>query len=187
MIEVARAKNIRRTGVAASKGGIPNAEYGPTVQRLAIAQGNVSIGDDKQGGRTYTMRDSPLDRAHKKGMVSGAQHSALQKFRHHWYHGGSAPSVGSVDMDRIFSGDPGGMNGMPKSEKQAFHRSKYREAVEEIGLRSSFVVEGVVCYENSLDEVGMKLGWSSPYRAREGAKGLMVGAAVKLAKLWGIG
>ena len=93
----ATVKNIRRTGISASKRGVPNPEYGPTLQRLAMAQGNVSIGDDKQGGKTYTMRDSPLDRAHKKGIISGAEHSALQKYRHHWYHAGQAPTISSLD------------------------------------------------------------------------------------------
>ena len=37
---------------------------GPTEQRLAKAEGAVSIGDDKQGTRRYTFRDSALDRAY---------------------------------------------------------------------------------------------------------------------------
>ena len=145
------------------------------------------MGGEDRGVRTYVMRDTPLDKALRKGIITGAQHSALEKLRHHWFHGGTAPMMTTLDLDRVFSSDAGSASGMPKSEQQAFHRARYREAVGEIGLRASYVVEGVVCYEYSLDDVGMKLGWSSPYRAREGAKSMLVSAAEKLAKLWGIG
>lgn len=187
-------KNIRRQGIPATIKGKPNPEYpsieihgSPTAERLRKAGDNFALGGEDRGVRTYVMRDTPLDRALRRGLLTGAQHSALEKFRHHWFHGGSAPSVGSVDLNRIFAADTAGMTGMPKSERQEFHRARYREAVGEIGLRASSVVENVVCYEHPLDDAGMKLGWSSAYRAREGAKELLVGAAAKLTKLWGIG
>ena len=36
----------------------------PTPERLAKAQGDVSIGDDKQGRKRYTFYDSALDRVY---------------------------------------------------------------------------------------------------------------------------
>lgn len=182
-----KTKNIRRQGIPASKGGVPNPEYGPTVQRLAMAQGNVSIGDDKQGGKTYTMRDCPLDRAHKKGIISGAEHSALQKYRHHWYHAGQAPTISSLDLDRIFSGGDGGPAGMPKSEGQVFHRQCWRAAQACLGLRSTAVVDRFVCREENLEVCGMMIGWNSKPQAIAGAAELVKDAGYRLAKLWGIG
>jgi hypothetical protein len=186
-------KNPRRTGVPATKRGIPNPAYAeavegiPTASRLAMAGVDLLIGGDERTGRRYVMQDNPLDRALKRGVISGSQHSALEKFRHHWFHAGLSPSVGSIDFDRVFSSDPGNASGMAKSENQAFHRGKYREAVREIGAHASAIVERVVCQGHSFDEAGTKMGWASPYRARKGARELLSGAATKLASLWGIG
>jgi hypothetical protein len=159
----------------------------PTKERLRMAGDDFALGGEDRGVKTYTMRDCPLDRAFKKRIISGAEHSALQKYRHHWYHAGLSPGVGSADLNRVFSSDPSSISGMAKSERQVFHRLRYREAVDEIGIRGSFIVEHVVCYEHALHEAGLRLGWSSPYRAREGARVGLVEAAVKLAKIWGIG
>jgi len=183
----ASMRNPRKIGIPASKRGVPNPEYGPTLQRLAMAQGHVSIGDDQQGHRTYTMRDSPLDRAHKKGIISGAEHSALQKYRHHWYHAGQAPTISSLDLDRIFSGGEGGPAGMPKSEGQVFHRQRWREAQQCLGLRSSAVVDRFVCQEENLEMCGNLIGWTNKPQAIAGAAELVKDAGYRLAKLWGVG
>lgn len=182
-----QVKNIRRTGTPATIKGQPNPEYGPTVERLLKAQGSYSVGDDKQGGKTYTLRDSPLDRAHKKGIISGAEHSALQKYRHHWYHAGQAPTISSLDLDRIFSGGDGGPAGMPKSEGQVFHRERWRAGQKEIGARSVPIVERFVCQEENLMECGHALGWNSKPQAIAGASEIIRDAGYRLSKLWGIG
>jgi len=187
-------KNIRRQGVAASKHGKPNPEYpsieihgSPTKERLRMAGNDFALGGEDRGIKTYTMRDSPLDRAHKKGIISGAEHSALQKFRHHWYHSGQAPAISSLDLDRVFSGEPGGVHGMPKSEGQVFHRQRWKEAQEKLGARSTPVVEMFVCHEGNLEICGQMLGWNSKPQAIAGAAELVKDAGYRLAKLWGIG
>jgi hypothetical protein len=187
-------KNIRRTGIAASKKGKPNPEYpsieihgSPTPERLRMAGGDFALGGEDRGIKTYTMRDCPLDRAFKKRIISGAEHSALQKYRHHWYHAGQAPHIGSLDLDRIFSGGQGGPAGMPKSEGQVFHRQRWREAQACLGLRSSAVVDRFVCQEESLELCGQAIGWNSKPQAIAGAAELVKDAGYRLAKLWGIG
>jgi hypothetical protein len=187
-------KNIRRTGIRASKGGVPNPEYpsieihgSPTPERLRMAGNDFALGGEDRGIKTYTMRDSPLDRAHKKGIISGAEHSALQKYRHHWYHAGQAPTIGSLDLDRIFSGGEGGPAGMPKSEGQVFHRQRWREAQACLGMRSSAVVDRFVCQEENLELCGQAIGWANKPQAIAGAAELVKDAGYRLARLWGIG
>lgn len=202
----AQVKNIRRTGGPASKRGKPNPEYGPTVQRLAIAQGNVSIGDDKQGTRIYHFHDTPLDRLYSR-LVRRAgsyqeqqirrEYIALQKYKNHWFAAGLECALGSADLNRVFASDPGSMSGMAKTERQAHHRQEYRAARKEIGHKPGIVLDNIVCAELSLEMAGASIGYgsyykagrksyASPYRAREEATKLLREAGAKLAQFWGI-
>ncbi|WP_315838305.1 hypothetical protein [Bradyrhizobium prioriisuperbiae] len=164
------------------------AEQGmPTPERLAFAEGHVEIGDDEQGGRVYTIRDAPLERLSARGGIDPKEYSALMKFKQHWYHAGLLPMVGSVDLNRVFAPDPGAYSGMAKNERQVFHRQRYREAVQHIGLRASLVVERVVCNEQTLEMAGLALNWRTPAQARAAATELLRDAGYRLAQLWGIG
>lgn len=159
---------------------------GPTDERLCLAAGAFDEGNDKFGNKTYTMRETPLDKM-RPDRISGPEYAALQKFKIHWYHAGLEPSCGSVDLNRIFASDPSNFSGMAKSERQYFHRQMYREAVQEIGMRASLIVERVVCAEMPLSEAGEALGFASPYRARMAAADYLRDAGHRLARLWGIG
>jgi len=159
----------------------------PTQERLAKADGHVEIGDDAQGTRIYTLRDSPLERLNARGGIDAREYSALMKFKQHWHHAGLQPSVGSVDLSRVFTVDPGGYSGMAKTERQVFHRQRYREAVQHIGLRAALVVERVVCAEQTLEAAGLALNWRTPAQARAAATELLRDAGYRLAQLWGIG
>lgn len=189
---VSKTRNIRRVGVPATIKGEPNPDYarsiGPTAERLKAAGDDFVKGGEERGGNpTYAMRDTPLDRAHKKKIISGAEHSALQKYRHHWFHAGQAPTIGSIDLNRIFAGGDSGPAGMPRSEGQVFHRQRWREAQSCLGLRSAAVVDRFVCSEENLEQCGQMLGWTSKPQAIAGASEIIRDAGYRLAKLWGIG
>jgi hypothetical protein len=186
-----QVKNIRRTGVSATKRGQPNPEYaeaiGPTLERLQKAQGSYSIGDDKQGTRIYHFHDSPLDRLYSR-LIRGSgrrdedvlrkEYSALQKLRHHWNAAGLESAPRSVDLDRVFSSDPGSMSFMAKTEGQAFHRQMYRKASDKLGHQMSILVDNFVCYEwDQQVASGM-----SPYLFRKKIRE----AGQTLARFWGI-
>lgn len=196
-------KNIRRTGVPATIKGVPNPEYtrsvfdGPTAERIAKAQGSYAIGDDKQGTRVYHFLDTTVDRLYsrlaKRAKGRGqeetvrSEYLALQRYKHHWHHGGLECSIGSVDLNRIFASDPSGMSGMPKTEKQAHHRRQYRDAKELLGWKPHIVVENVMCAETSLEVAGWSIGvFTSRTSARDGAEKILRECARKLAKHWGI-
>jgi hypothetical protein len=185
------SKNIRRTGIPASKKGVPNPEYaksviGPTAQRLEKAEGFYAIGNETRGAPIHTMRDNPLERLFAKRLLSGTEYSALQKYHHHWHCAGLEASLGSVDLNRIFSSDPGSMSGMAKSEAQAHHRRQWREAREIIGHKTGIVVDNVVCAGNSLEVAGHSIGYNSPFRAREAAMKHVQRAGDMLERHWGL-
>ncbi len=186
-VRVRRSKRVgkrRRVG----RLRLPGTEQGaPTPERLAKAEGHVEIGNDEQGARVYTLRDSPLERLNARGGIDPREYSALMKFKQHWHHAGLLPSVGGIDLNRVFASDPGSYSGMAKTERQVFHRQRYREAVQHIGLRASLVVERVVCNEQTLEMAGLALNWRTPAQARAAATELLRDAAYRLAQLWGIG
>lgn len=203
------AKNIRRTGIPATVKGEPNPAYpiareinideerearnsltdyrGPTAERVARATGALVIGGDARGALpVYTMRDTTLERALKRGAISAAECAALEKYHHHWYHAGLEVGIGSVDLNRVFASDPGSMSGMAKTEAQAFHRAKYREARDILGQKTGIVADNVVCAGTSLEVAGYGIGYNSPFRAREGALKHLQRAGDLLERHWGL-
>ncbi len=198
----AMVKDIRRTGIPATKQGKPNPEYvrsifeGPTPERLAKADNHFTIGDDKQGTRIYHFHDSTLDRLYSRlaRQAKGCgeeehiriEYLALQRYRHHWHHGGLEASIGSIDLDRIFASDPSSMSGMAKTERQAHHRKQYRDAVELLGWKPHIVVENIVCADTSIEIAGWAVGGNSRTQARDSAERILRESARKLAKHWGI-
>jgi len=184
-------KSIRRTGVPATIKGEINPDYassiGPTAERLAKAEGFFVVGDDKRGGKVHTMRDDPLARMFARHAISGPEYSALQKYHHHWHHAGLEGGVGTVDLNRIFSSDPGSMSGMSKTEAQYHHRKQWRDARALMGLRVGIVVDNVVCAGHSLELAGFSIGWTNKPQAIAAATEMLRDGGHRLAKLWGIG
>jgi hypothetical protein len=154
----------------------------PTPERIRRAGGDIERGDTGQ----VTMRDNPLERAKARDVITPAQHSAAQKYRHHWYHAGLADQVASADLNRVFAPDLGAFSGMAKSEPQAFHRQRYREAVQAIGKIGSHVLDWAVCRDIALEQIGYSLGWSGRAQAYAAAVERMKTALDELCRLWGI-
>jgi hypothetical protein len=184
-VTVKRVRPKRRVGRLRQR--LPRDEGKPTQERLAKAEGHIEVGDDAQGTRVYTLRDSPLERLSARGGIDPREYAALMKFKQHWHHAGLQPSVGSIDLTRVFSSDPGMYSGMAKTERQVFHRQRYREAVQHIGMRAALIVERVVCAEQTLEMAGMALNWRTPAQARAAATELLRDAGYRLAQLWGVG
>jgi Domain of unknown function (DUF6456) len=155
----------------------------PTPERMRRAGNDYIRGDTGQ----ITLGDNPLDRSFSRGVINQEQYSAAQKFRHHWYHAGLADRLMSLDLDRVFAVDVSGFSGMPKSEGQAFHRQRYREAVQLVGKIGSHVLDSAVCREIGFEQIGYSLGWGSRAQAYAAAVERMKAALDQLWELWGIG
>jgi len=159
---------------------------GPTAERIWKANGAFDIGGDDRGIRTYTFSDCPLGAMFKGKRIDPMEFTALQRYKHHWHHGGLLSSMGSVDLNRVFASDPSNFSGMAKSERQAFHRQQYREARELIGHRPGIVVDNVVCQELSLEIGGYAIGWRNRPQAVAAATEMLRDAGYRLSKHWGI-
>jgi hypothetical protein len=174
---------IRRRQAGRTPARPAGARAEPTPERLRRAGGDFERGATGH----ITMRDSPLERALGRNVVTPEQYSAGQKYRHHWYHAGLAGELKSIELDRIFAADPASLSGMAKTERQVFHRQRYREAVQAIGRIGSYVLDASVCRELALHQVGHSLGWSSRPQAYAAAAERMKLALEELCRLWGIG
>src|SRR5262245_31047570 len=62
----------------------------PTPERIRLAGADFERGDTGQ----ITMRDSPLERALARNVITQEQYAAGQKYRHHWYHAGLNDPIG---------------------------------------------------------------------------------------------
>jgi len=158
-------------------------ERGPTKERAKFAGSDIHF-DDKH--RRY-FRDSTLDRALTRDVITAGQYTAGTKFYLHWYRAGLSENLGSLDMNRIFSSDPGMMVGMAKTESQAFHRQQYRCATQKLGAKGSWVVEAVVCRDKTLEQVGYQLGWPHKMQAIAAATESLREKLDLLCSEWGIG
>jgi hypothetical protein len=176
-----RPVTIDRAG-ASARTFTPDGEQGPTKERIAKAEEHFT-----RGGDVYTFQDGVLERARTRGAISARQFAAIDKFRHHWHHAGLLPSVGSVDLNRVFATDYGAFGGMARSERQVFHRQQYRAAVQAMGLRISRIVERIACEDKRIEDVGRELGWSHPLQARASATEMLITGGDILADLWKLG
>lgn len=131
------------------------------------------------------MRQSPINVALSRGQISRQQGIAAEKFYNHWYRAGLSENFGSADLNRVFGGEGGGA-GMARTEAQAFHRQRYRQAVTLIGLRGSWVLERVICRETSFEDTGRELGWKNRPQAVACAVQLARDALDTLCSEWGI-
>jgi hypothetical protein len=92
--------------------------------------------------------------------------------------------MGSVDLNRILAFDPGAMTGLAKTERQADHRALYWRAHEHLGLRPAYVADHIACFDSSVSDVAILLGYRSPYRGREKVREILSDAGYRLVKLW---
>jgi hypothetical protein len=158
----------------------------PTPERLRHAGNAYEVAESRGSAGTMTMRDCPLERAFGRGQLEEREYQAGIKFRHHWFHAGMAGQITSLDMDRVFARDLSSMGHMPKSEKQLFHRQRYREACDEMGQRQSQAVEDCVCAEIEFEKIGRKFGFNNDPQARACAVTLIRDGLYRLAKIWGL-
>lgn len=164
----------------------PPREIGcPTVERILKSRGDYDVGDDQQGARVYTFRDSPLDRLRASGTLSEDQYQSLMQFRRHWYVAGMAGHVSSIDPNRVSAPETAGYALMPRGEAAAAAREIYRKSVHELGLKRSAIVEAIVGREMPLYAAGARPGVSERTASKDARIALQESADI-LARLYGI-
>jgi hypothetical protein len=163
---------------------IPTDDAGPTAERIKHAGEFYTIAGRSKSTRRISMLDDSLGRAWVRHFISAEEYSALKKYALHWLAGGLQGHMGSVDLNRILAFDPGSMTGLAKTERQADHRNLYWRANAEIGTRPAFVADHIACFDTSISDVGVMLGYRSPYRGREKVREILSDAGYRLSKLW---
>ena len=157
---------------------------GPTPERLQHAGEFFSVVGRARSTRKITMLDDALGKALVRRNVSPPEYSALKKYALHWLAGGLQGHLNSIDLNRILAFDPGSMSGLAKTERQADHRRLYHSARECIGTRPAFVADCIACFDFSLADVGLKLGYRSRWRGRSKASEILSDAGYRLGKFW---
>jgi hypothetical protein len=162
----------------------PLDDAGPTLERLIHSDGFFTDVGRSKSSRRVSMLDDALGRALMRHKITGEEYSALKRYALHWLAGGLLGPLQSVDLNRIFAFDPGAMSGLAKSERQQDHRDAYHAAKIEIGRRPSFVADQVACADSSLLDVGIMLGYRSPWHARDEARKILSDAGYRLTQFW---
>jgi hypothetical protein len=160
---------------------------GPTAERYRQAHGFFTIIGRSRSQRRVSMLDDALGRAWMRSKISGDEYSALRRYALHWLAGGLQGPMCSVDPNRIFAFDPAGMSGLAKTERQQDHRDAYRAARGKIGARHpeiAFVADQIACYDYSLLQTGLMLGYHSAAHARDAARKLLRDAGDRLLAVW---
>lgn len=159
----------------------------PTPERMGKADAALhEVGDDKQGRRVIRMRE-PIDRMRDRQVLTGKEWAGLDKYRTHWIRAGMEPTIGSVDLNSVFSANPSQRAGMAMGAPQLHHRQQYEAGRDEIGGRSAIIVDRVVLEDWTLESAGYTLGWNSKPQAIAAATEILRDAGFRLAKFWGVG
>jgi hypothetical protein len=154
----------------------------PTPERLKKA------GEDLEIGQAYNraemrVRDTPIERALLRHIITQHQYDAGIKYYNHWYRAGMAGTIGSSDLTRVF-GD--GFRNLDPSEARMFHRQRYIQAVLVMGKVGTGIVDRSLSTGDTLESIGYSLGWKNASQARAGATERLRMALDALCRLWGI-
>jgi hypothetical protein len=162
--------------------------FGPTAERLAKAQGDFVVGDDKQGTKVYHFLDTPLARFYKRLGAEDKSDSAtdqirsefvaLMKYAHHWNGARMDAKVGSATLDRVQNSSAG----LEAGERYTHHVIVYRNAAKLLGMWSSHVVEHIACLDRPISDCSAHGVMISPYMFRK----ILRKAARDLAQHWSI-
>ena len=93
-------------------------DAGPTEQRLSKAGEFFTIAGRGRSARRITMLDDALGRAWMREIITAQEYASLKRYALHWVAGGLQGPMGSVDLNRIYTHDPGAMSGLCTSEAQ---------------------------------------------------------------------
>jgi hypothetical protein len=157
---------------------------GPTAERLERAGEFFSVVGRARSNRKIQMLDDALGRALVRRKISPEEYSGLRKYALHWLAGGLQGHLGSVDLNRIWSFDPGAMSGLCKTEAQANHRRLYYAARAAIGSRPAIVADSIACHDHNLTTVAGMLGFVSQSRGRLRVAEILADAGYRLCKFW---
>jgi len=151
---------------------------GPTPERLSHAPDIETAADGPLRGR---VRVKPvLEVLRDRRTITREMYLAGEKYELHWSAGGLSERYASLRMD----GTSGGGQ-EHASDAMLRHRAAYTEAVRDLGITLSRVVEEVACRNKTVGEVAMDR-WSNEPQARAAGTALLCAGLERLVRLWGL-
>lgn len=164
-------------------------ERGPTRERLR----GVDFHIGQSGG--VTVRQSPVERALKRGTLNEQQGRAAEKLYLHWYRASMAGSIGSSDPLKVF-GSGTSFSNLCATEASEFHWNRLTAGIKIVkqsmdgagqsGDDAVKLLEYVVCREIPFEEAGQKIGFSGKNVAQINAISGVRAALNILAREWGL-
>lgn len=182
------------------------AALGPTRERLAHAAGEYreqdALPDEGKAhlagakAKITVVTDWPIKILHDRCLLGGprkdeelndARFDVAERLYTHWFHGRLDP-LGSRDYRQPYSGAGAGFSIMPATERQAFHRSAFRKAMEALCTpndRVALVTVQVVIDERPVIEVGQRItGRAQEQQARAVATEYLIDGLDRLIEHW---
>lgn len=158
----------------------------PTFERLAFANDNFTV---DPATRAYRMRDTPLDRLHRTGLlhadhdINDMLHVAGQRYQADHFAAGLSP-LGAQDYERpiVDGASPKG-----ESDYRVGAYERHRSARNDLGSFFGPVTHSVVVQEQSLKSAGRSLGIGNAPQARAVALDRLREGLRILAKGYGLG
>jgi hypothetical protein len=172
-----------------------------TPERQAKAGEPLNTLKTTEGARrieTQELSDWPLERLYRAGAFRGRsgdaetdkriaylRNEAGQQLYAHWYHGRLFP-LGSRDYRKPYSGGSDNFAIMPQTERQVFHRNRWREADACLGSdRTARVTRAIVLDEKEPVAVGRIItGRNDAAQARAIAIEMLIDGLDRLRVLW---
>lgn len=161
-----------------------------TPERLDKAGGAYEVSEDPPGRQR--MVDWPLQRLYRAGAFGAPddrraqlRHAAGEALYRHWYYGGLL-RLGSRDYRQPYSGKGDAFAVMPATERQAYHRSKWRLADAALGGdRVASVTRAIVIDEKEPVIVGKVItGRQQEQQARAVAIEYLIDGLDRLRQHW---
>jgi hypothetical protein len=152
---------------------------GPTPERLAKAGPDVEAfaPDESVHHRAIRMLDGHvLERMASQDVITGDQYNAGVQFYGDWYYSGLAAS-GVINPGRVVV-DGGQI--MHESDVRLAAMTRWKRAVQAIGIVHCQVLTDVVLNEMTMEAYGRKLGQAAPKLAKLAARVALIGALTEL-------
>jgi hypothetical protein len=154
----------------------------PTPERIRRAGADFELGDTGQ----ITMRDSPLERARARKLITTSSIPSDRSIVITWYHAGLADQLQSIDVERIFAADRTNFSGDGEDRSPGLSSATISRGDAGRGKIGSHVLDWVVCRKLRSIRSAIRWAGAAVRKPMPQAVERMKTALDELSKLWGL-
>ena len=160
----ATVKNIRRTGIPASKKGVLNPEY---PLHAIIVDNPYAIEPGEKSVAMRTTRNDPLGNLHARKQIDEAQYQAGRAFQSDWEQAERGPRAIDPSKEAV----DGGLMPEPITESQRRAAKQLAEVYRALGQDGSAIVHAVLVHNQTRVQIAAGRGlvgerWAKYYGLR---------------------